>query len=68
MLSHVNMKGGRCPASRREAEQAPPQFSAVILVPEMFRKLRETPGKNSTKFRPNPSPGVRVMTPNPFFF
>ncbi len=24
-----------------------PRFSAVILVPELFRKLRETPGKKS---------------------
>ena len=40
-------------------------FLVVLLVPELLKKVRETPGKKSTKFRLNPSPGVRVMTKKP---
>ena len=38
---------------------------AVCLVPFGFRKAREAGSFHVSNFRPNPTAGVRVMTPKP---
>ena len=37
-------------------------FWAVILVPELFRKLRETPGNNFHLVSSNSKPGCLMLT------
>ena len=39
-------------------------FPAVCLDPLGFRKVREAGSFHVSNFRPNPTTGVRVMTPN----